>query len=352
MWAHKRWCKRVCQSTGPWVCCVCLCVWYYIRVSVKNHIMCQTSVNLTPCCIKHSRSMLSLSKEAHQMWHDHPISQKEQWTVGGGGWRWQGSAGGGGIGQNLKNGGGRQYKGGLHKIGVLALFCQLCKEILKISYPPIIKPTTPLLAPPISSKNFPPPTLQPFLENLILPTMKGGGFRLYYYSLVWAKNFNSTKRLFILQKKALRLVFLKKRCHTNPLFKDYNILQFMIRLHLRTPFWYINPLNINFPNYLIAGFDFPQIFIPTTEGGPIWAALMYVLTELNYMEEILFVLVQFSLENYLQNLHRNILLHASQGFPNTMFSCGGGTVPPQWGGTVNKLWGGTEKGDKKFVGGL
>ena len=69
----------------------------------------------------------------------------------------------------------------------------------------------------------------------------------------------------------------------------------MIRLHLKTPFLYIKPLNINFPNHLVTGFDFPQMFIPTTQGGQMWAGLMYLLTELNYMEEILFVLVQFSL---------------------------------------------------------
>ena len=52
---------------------------------------------------------------------------------------------------------------------------------------------------------------------------------------------------------------------------------------------------MNFPKHLITGLDFPHIFIPTTQGGPIWAALMYLLTELNYMEETLFALVQFSL---------------------------------------------------------
>ena len=50
----------------------------------------------------------------------------------------------------------------------------------------------------------------------------------------------------------------------------------MIRLHLKTLFSSINPLNINFPNHLITVLDFPQIFIPTTQGGQIWAALMYV----------------------------------------------------------------------------
>ena len=49
------------------------------------------------------------------------------------------------------------------------------------------------------------------------------------------------------------------------------------------------------PFNTVAGLDFPQIFIPATPGGPIWAVLMYLLIEPNRMEEILFVLVQFSL---------------------------------------------------------
>ena len=49
---------------------------------------------------------------------------------------------------------------------------------------------------------------------------------VYSSSLVWAQNFNSTKRLFILQKKALSLIFfLRREAHTNPLFKDFNILK-------------------------------------------------------------------------------------------------------------------------------
>ena len=56
---------------------------------------------------------------------------------------------------------------------------------------------------------------------------------LYSSSLVWAQNFNSTKRLFILQKKALRLMFfLRREAHTNPLFKDFNILKFHDKIAL------------------------------------------------------------------------------------------------------------------------
>ena len=56
---------------------------------------------------------------------------------------------------------------------------------------------------------------------------------LYSSSLVWAHNFNSTKRLFILQKKALKLMFFRrKEAHTNPLFKDFNILKFPDKIAL------------------------------------------------------------------------------------------------------------------------
>ena len=92
------------------------------------------------------------------------------------------------------------------------------------------------------------------------------------------------------------MFFLRREAHTNPLFRDFNILKFHDKIVLETLFLYINPLSINFPNHLITGLEFPQIFIPATQGGQIWAVLMYLLTELNYMEEILFVSVQFSLE--------------------------------------------------------
>ena len=69
----------------------------------------------------------------------------------------------------------------------------------------------------------------------------------------------------------------------------------MIRLQLKTPFLYINLLSFNLPNHLITALEFPQILIPTKQMGQIWAVLMYLLTELHYMEETLFVLVQFSL---------------------------------------------------------
>ena len=58
--------------------------------------------------------------------------------------------------------------GGIHKTRGLAPLCQLCKDTLKISHPPIIKPNPPppphphsWLPSPISSENFPSPPPPP-----------------------------------------------------------------------------------------------------------------------------------------------------------------------------------------------
>ena len=72
-------------------------------------------------------------------------------------------------------------------------------------------------------------------------------------------------------------------------------LNSMIRLCLRTLFWYVNPSNKNVPNHLVRNLNFSQIFILTTQGDPTWAVLMYLLTKPNYMEDILFAWVQFLL---------------------------------------------------------
>ena len=56
---------------------------------------------------------------------------------------------------------------------------------------------------------------------------------LYYSSIVWAQNSSSIKRLYILQKKALRIMyFLKRNSHTGPLFKDSGILKLFDKISL------------------------------------------------------------------------------------------------------------------------
>ena len=110
-----------CAVSFFYVCVyVFVCIWYQIKVPLKNRIMCQTSINLMPCCIEHThlspsctnvlkldmcRSIMSLSKLAHQIWWGQPFSQRNNTTeravgvgIGGDmeGWR-------GGVGwKNLK----------------------------------------------------------------------------------------------------------------------------------------------------------------------------------------------------------------------------------------------------------
>ena len=56
---------------------------------------------------------------------------------------------------------------------------------------------------------------------------------LYYAYLVWTQNSSSIKRLYILQKKALRLMyFLKRNAHTGPLFQDSGILKLFDKISL------------------------------------------------------------------------------------------------------------------------
>ena len=114
------------------------------------------------------RSILSLSKTAHQMWRDYPFSQTKMATeraVGVGGRRWQGSGVGGGVDKIWKGGvGGWQYRrGGLHKItGLASSANNEKKKTLKISHSCQILPSS------NSTKNPPPPPpIQPFLENFI-----------------------------------------------------------------------------------------------------------------------------------------------------------------------------------------
>ena len=121
-------------------CLVRVWVFYLLTpvllTSAKSHIMCQTSVNMMPGCIKYTSkssgtevprldtcwSIISLSKIAHQMWWYHPVSR------GGGDWRWQGR-GEGAWTKFEKEGGGLSNIGvGLGvfiKQGKLRSLCQL-----------------------------------------------------------------------------------------------------------------------------------------------------------------------------------------------------------------------------------
>ena len=73
------------------------------------------------------------------------------------------------------------------------------------------------------------PKLRHFIDRKTLKTIYHAIFEphLYYSSLAWAQNSNSIKRLFVLQKKSLRIIyFLNHNAHTSPLLRELNILKF------------------------------------------------------------------------------------------------------------------------------
>ena len=71
---------------------------------------------------------------------------------------------------------------------------------------------------------------------------------LFYSCLVWAQNINSIKRLYISQKKSLRLIyFLNRNANTTPLFKDSNILKFPDKIALENCIFIKNYFNQTLP---------------------------------------------------------------------------------------------------------
>ena len=83
----------------------------------------------------------------------------------------------------------------------------------------------------------------------------------YYSSLVWAQNSNSIKRLFVLQKKSLRIIyFLNHNAHIYPLFRDLNILKLSDKNALENCLFinkYFNKcLPTIFKNWFTLSFDF------------------------------------------------------------------------------------------------
>ena len=119
------------------------------------------------------RSILSLSKIANQMWHDHPFSQRNRTT--------ERAVGVGNLG------------GIFIKYGGLAHLCPLCKETSKTSHPPITKPTNPFLtSPPFLAKIYHPTITAIFEKSHPPPPLygaKGGGRPDYvFWNLMIAKN--------------------------------------------------------------------------------------------------------------------------------------------------------------------
>ena len=133
---------------------------------------------------------------------------------------------------------------------------------------------------------------------------------MYYSSLVWAQNFNFTKRLFILPKKALRLMFfLRREVHTNPLVKDFNILKFHDKIALENSIFMHKSFKHQLPEPLDNRLRLPSFFHTHNTRCPNLGCLNLLShrTKL-YRRNSVSISAIFNW-NYLQNLHRNALFH-------------------------------------------
>ena len=113
---------------------------------------------------------------------------------------------------------------------------------------------------------------------------------LFYSCLVWARNI---KRLYILQKISLRLMyFLNRNLYTSPLFKRSDILKFPDQIALENCNFINNYLNQTLPT------PFKNWFTLSTDShthNTRWlnlVCLKILLTKLKYMEDNLSTLMQ------------------------------------------------------------
>ena len=116
---------------------------------------------------------------------------------------------------------------------------------------------------------------------------------LLYSCLVWEQNINSIKRLYILQKKSLRLMyFLNRNIHTSPLFKNSNILKFPDKIALENCNFLKNYFNQTLPT------PFKNWFTPSTDShthNATWSNLVCPKIpphKTKYMEDNLSTLMQ------------------------------------------------------------
>ena len=78
--------------------------------------------------------------------------------------------------------------------------------------------------------------LRHFIDRKTLKSVYHAIFEphFYYFSFVCAQNSNSIKRLFVLQKKSLRIIyFLNHNAHTSSLFRDLSILKLADKITLK-----------------------------------------------------------------------------------------------------------------------
>ena len=103
-----------------------------------------------------------------------------------------------------------------------------------------------------------------FVDAGILKSIYYALFELHihYPCIIWGQNVYTNSWLFILQKKALRLILFKKRnAHTAPLFFKSKIVNFSAELKLKLVISSATMSTTNYLPSLIAGLYFPPFFI-------------------------------------------------------------------------------------------
>ena len=109
-----------------------------------------------------------------------------------------------------------------------------------------------------------------FVNKKTLKSIYRAIFESYLFCscLVWAQNINSIKRIYILQKKSLRLIYLLNRnAHTTSLFKDSNILKFPVKIALENCIFIKNYFSQTLPTPFKIGSLSLQIHIHITQDG-------------------------------------------------------------------------------------
>ena len=131
---------------------------------------------------------------------------------------------------------------------------------------------------------------------------------LCYTSLVWAQNNNSVKRLHLLQKKSLRLMFFQSRnSHTGPLFKTSKILNSFDKRALENCIFISKSIKGLLPSILNNWFKFS---FETLSHDTRWSNLGYLKTPSYHIKTYgrysMFV-NSIYVWNHLQSCHQNVI---------------------------------------------
>ena len=138
---------------------------------------------------------------------------------------------------------------------------------------------------------------------------------LCYASLVWAQSNISVKRLHLLQKKSLRLMFFQSRnSHTGPLFKTSKILKSFDKTALENCIFIIKSLKGLLPSIFNNWFKFS---FETHSHDTRWSNLGYLKMPSYHTKtygRYSFFVNSIYVWNHLQRCHQNVIFHQLRAY--------------------------------------